>query len=134
MEARRPPTEALEATPSTRAPVAGSFTAIWAPIVCMWRMAPTQPSAARAMNSIESYAGENSLSGGAGNDSIYAEYGDNTISGGTGGDTIYAEYGSGLIYGNQGADSIITDAGAYTQYGGQGDDTISSHQEEVIRA
>lgn len=59
-----------------------------------------------------------SIDGGSGNDTIYAQYGNDTVSGGSGNDWV------SLGSGNDSFGGFSTDAGNDTVYGGAGDDYI----------
>ncbi|BAT58850.1 bifunctional hemolysin/adenylate cyclase precursor [Variibacter gotjawalensis] len=77
--------------------------------------------------------GDDILSGGAGNDRIYAGIGEDQIDGGIGNDALYGEAGDDLILGGAGDDTIdggadddvlYGDAGNDTMIGGLGDDIL----------
>lgn len=66
-----------------------------------------------------------SISTGAGEDSITGGLGHDTIDGGDDDDTINSGAGNDTIYGGQGDDSLNGGLGTDTLYGGDGDDTMS---------
>ncbi|MEM0989896.1 MAG: Hint domain-containing protein [Pseudomonadota bacterium] len=65
----------------------------------------------------DALAGDDSLVGGAGDDSFEGNLGNDTLSGGAGND---------LIYGGAGNDSLSTGTGNDTLFGGAGNDTLSN--------
>ena len=73
------------------------------------------------------------ISGGAGNDTIYGRDDDDVIDAGTGNDLVYGGIdedtviggdGDDVIYGDQGDDSLSGQAGSDTVYGGDGNDIV----------
>ncbi len=64
------------------------------------------------------------LSGGDGNDSIYATYLNDTIHGNSDDDTIYGYQGDDKLYGDNGNDAIYGNEGADTIEGGDGNDIL----------
>jgi len=83
---------------------------------------------------IETYQGNDFVSGSIYADTIHAGGGDDTVDGEHGDDTIYGEGGSDILFGNRGDDTLfggdghdilIGDSGRDTIYGGNGRDEIS---------
>jgi Ca2+-binding RTX toxin-like protein len=68
--------------------------------------------------------GNDSLSGGAGNDRLYGREGDDTLSGGVGDDELYGDDGNDSISGGHGADRLEGGFGDDDLVGGTGDDAI----------
>lgn len=64
--------------------------------------------------------------GGAGNDSISGSGGSNTLLGGTGSDTIVGHGTTDLIEGRDGNDSLVAGNGTDSVYGGNGNDSIQA--------
>jgi VCBS repeat-containing protein len=68
--------------------------------------------------------GDDTIDGGAGNDTIFGQNGNDTITGGAGDDWIDGGSGNDTIRGGTGADFIDGDTGNDTIYGDDGDDII----------
>ncbi|RYG89796.1 hypothetical protein EU803_16740 [Loktanella sp. IMCC34160] len=69
-------------------------------------------------------AGNDTLYGGAGNDSIWGVDGDDTLYGGDGNDHLDGDAGNDILYGDAGNDVLVGDSGNDQLYGGLGDDGI----------
>lgn len=93
------------------------------------------PYASLALLDYEQGAAE-ALTGGAGNDSLFGGNGDDTISGGAGNDSIFGGAGNDVLTGGAGTDSLYGDTGddlfivttgsaVDSIFGGTGNDTIS---------
>lgn len=70
--------------------------------------------------------GNDTISGGLGNDSIYAGGGDDRLDGGDGNDTIFASAGNDSLTGGNGDDYLNGDIGNDTLDGGSGNDTLDA--------
>lgn len=68
--------------------------------------------------------GNDAISGGSGNDQIYAGYGRDVVSGNAGNDRLFGQAGNDVIYGGFGNDFIHGGSGDDQLFGGPGDDTI----------
>lgn len=75
-------------------------------------------------NFIDAGEGNNTVSGGAGDDIIFAGSGNDAISGGAGDDTIDAGGGNNAVSGGDGNDYISTGDGNDAVSGGNGDDQV----------
>jgi Ca2+-binding RTX toxin-like protein len=75
------------------------------------------------------YGGNDILSGGAGNDYIYAGAGNDQIDGGLDNDTLYGNDGDDLIKGGAGDDNIVGGIGADAIHGDGGNDSIDGGTE-----
>ena len=64
----------------------------------------------------------NSISAGAGNDTLYGNTGNDTLNGGNGNDLLYGDAGSDVINGGAGNDTLYGGAGGDTLTGGDGKD------------
>jgi Ca2+-binding RTX toxin-like protein len=64
------------------------------------------------------------LTGGAGDDSLFGSLGPDTISGGGGEDIIDGRSGGDLVLGGDGADTLLMSSGTSTIHGGVGDDRL----------
>ena len=73
----------------------------------------------------ERTGGDNTLSGGGGNDEIYGGSGDDTLNGDAGDDTLYGGAGNDMLNGGAGDDALIGGAGGDGFTGGAGEDTVS---------
>ena len=73
----------------------------------------------------ESTGGDNTLSGGGGDDEIYGGSGDDTLNGGAGDDALYGGPGGDTLDGGAGDDLLIGGAGGDSFTGGAGEDTVS---------
>jgi Ca2+-binding RTX toxin-like protein len=73
-----------------------------------------------------------SLSGGAGNDTIYGQDDDDTITGGSGNDLIFGGIDEDLIDGGSGDDDLRGGEGADTITGGDGNDTVFGQQDNDL--
>ncbi|MEM8721569.1 MAG: lasso RiPP family leader peptide-containing protein [Cyanobacteria bacterium P01_G01_bin.39] len=69
--------------------------------------------------------GDETLEGGSGNDTIFAEGGDDTITGGSGDDELLAGSGDDIVSAGSGNDAIFAEGGDDTITGGSGNDTIT---------
>ncbi len=67
---------------------------------------------------------DDTIDGGAGQDTIYGQEGDDSISGGADDDQLYGEEGNDTIDGGLGADHIYGGLGDDSIVGGDGDDTL----------
>ena len=72
-----------------------------------------------------SAGGDNTLSGGGGNDEIYGGSGDDALNGDGGDDTLHGGAGGDTLNGGAGDDTLIGGAGADGFTGGAGEDTVS---------
>lgn len=68
--------------------------------------------------------GDDSIRGGGGNDTLFGEKGNDTLKGGDGNDTLYGSEGDDKLDGEDGNDHIFSDAGNDTSSGGDGNDTV----------
>ena len=73
----------------------------------------------------EDTGGDNTLSGGGGDDEIYGGSGDDTLNGGAGDDTLYGGAGGDTLDGGAGDDALVGGPGGDSFTGGDGDDTVS---------
>ncbi len=73
-------------------------------------------AASNSSQTVYSGAGDDSITGGGGDDLVYAGDGSDSVTGGGGAD---------LIYGGAGADTLTGGTGNDTLYGGDGDDSLS---------
>ena len=69
--------------------------------------------------------GDNTLSGGGGDDEIFGGSGDDTLNGGAGDDTLYGGAGGDTLDGGAGDDALIGGPGGDSFTGGAGEDTVS---------
>ncbi|MDB9445225.1 Calx-beta domain-containing protein, partial [Anabaena sp. CS-542/02] len=78
--------------------------------------------------------GNDTISGGAGDDRLYGEEGNDILNGDAGNDALYGGNGNDIIsggtgddilYGEEGNDTLNGDAGNDALYGGNGDDTLN---------
>ncbi len=75
-------------------------------------------------DTIKGGSGADSLSGGAGDDRIFSGAGNDTVSGGDGNDSILAGSGNDSVSGGDGNDTILSEFGDDTIDAGAGDDVI----------
>jgi len=74
---------------------------------------------------LQSYAGNDSITGADGNDAMYGDEGSDTLEGGTGDDYLNGGEGNDTLMGGDEADSLTGGAGNDLIYGGAGDDKIN---------
>ena len=75
---------------------------------------------------------DDSIDGGAGNDTIYASFGNDTVNGGEGNDTLYGEAGSDRLDGGAGDDRLFFDASDASVVGGEGFDEAFVHTTDAV--
>ncbi len=68
--------------------------------------------------------GDDTSHGGAGDDSLYGGAGGDTSHGGAGDDTLYGSWGDDTLHGGAGDDIVIGDGGDDTLHGGEGNDVL----------
>lgn len=69
-------------------------------------------------------AGNDILNGGGGDDTIFGGAGNDTLNGGFGDDTLLGGSGNDVVWGGLGDDTLIGESGNDTLFGGAGDDTL----------
>jgi Ca2+-binding RTX toxin-like protein len=77
-------------------------------------------------------AGQDSLSGGAGNDTIEGGGGDDFLDGGTGNDSLEGGAGDDVMVGGDGNDSMVGGAGRDLMIGGLGADSLIGNADDDI--
>ena len=70
------------------------------------------------------YAGNDELSGDAGEDRLYGGYGDDSLYGGIGNDELEGDQGNDKLYGELGNDVLTGGTGRDSLYGGDGNDVL----------
>ena len=80
---------------------------------------------AEARNSIKDLWWDNLIDGGAGNDSLGGSHGNDTLIGGAGSDTLAGGWHDDLLVGGEGADSLHGSLGNDTLAGGESNDTLN---------
>ncbi|MFZ1468658.1 MAG: Hint domain-containing protein [Paracoccaceae bacterium] len=75
-------------------------------------------------DSMNGRGGDDSLYGGTGNDTVLGGSGDDTLSGDDGNDSLDGGTGNDVLYGGDGNDVLSGGLGADVLYGGDGDDTL----------
>ncbi|MEM6661714.1 MAG: Hint domain-containing protein, partial [Pseudomonadota bacterium] len=92
-------------------------------------------------DSLSGADGDDSLAGGSGNDLIYGGDGADTLSTGTGNDTLFGgagedrlsnSSGNDILYGGTGNDDIVATLGDDTLYGGDGNDTLDGGVDDDV--
>ena len=68
--------------------------------------------------------GDDTLSGGLGNDGLFGREGGDSVSGGVGADSLYGEEGDDMLFGGDGSDYVRGEQGDDVLYGEHGDDTL----------
>ncbi|MEG6504753.1 VWA domain-containing protein [Nitratidesulfovibrio sp. 1201_IL3209] len=74
--------------------------------------------------------GNDTLTGGSGDDVIFGNYGNDTIQGGAGHDILHGNAGDDTLYGDAGNDILVGGQGEDTLYGGAGADTFVWNAED----
>ncbi len=75
-------------------------------------------------DTIQAYDGDDIIDGGIGNDSIMGMNGNDVIDGGAGNDSLFAGNGDDVMRGGDGVDFMMGNAGSNTLYGGMQDDSV----------
>ncbi|MGO1117297.1 calcium-binding protein [Rhodovibrionaceae bacterium A322] len=71
-----------------------------------------------------SYVGDDSLSGGAGNDTLYGQLGNDTLAGGADADKLYGGEGVNKLMGDGGNDTLYGEEGESSLFGGADNDLL----------